>query len=143
MEISESLLTLYSATVEQRDGKSSISVPTREIEKGNLEAGETYRVALLPTPSSASTTTEPPEPQPEASTESNQSPTPPVTAGDRREVEIENIGDQGDGIAKIDRGYVVIVPDTDVGDRVTVEIEDAQANVGFATVVDRNPRGPQ
>lgn len=122
MGISETLRTLYSATVEQRDGEYYISVPAREIETDTLSAGETYRVALL------------------TSTTSQQSDRagPPVGPGDRRDVEIESIGEQGDGIAKIDRGYVVIVPDTEVGEYVTVEIDQAQPNVAFATVVDRN-----
>jgi predicted RNA-binding protein with TRAM domain len=34
----------------------------------------------------------------------------------------------------------LIVPETTVGDRVTVEIDHARENVGFATVVDRHPR---
>jgi len=42
---------------------------------------------------------------------------PPVGPSDRRDVEIESIGEQGDGSAKIDRSYVVIVPDTEVGMR--------------------------
>ncbi|WP_199058212.1 TRAM domain-containing protein [Halorubrum sp. C191] len=42
---------------------------------------------------------------------------PPVGPSDRRDVEIESIGEQGDGSAKIDRSYVVIVPDTEVGRR--------------------------
>ena len=41
-----------------------------------------------------------------------------------REVEIESLGDQGDGITKIDGGYVVIVPDTEVGERVTTRLDD-------------------
>jgi predicted RNA-binding protein with TRAM domain len=63
-----------------------------------------------------------------------------VSTGDRRTVDIESTGDQGDGIAKIDRGYVLIVPETTIGDSVTVEIDHARENVGFATVVDRHPR---
>ena len=47
---------------------------------------------------------------------------------------IESLGDQGDGITKIDRGYVVIVPGTRPDDKVTVEIE----NVAFARVSDDN-----
>lgn len=62
---------------------------------------------------------------------------PPVEEGNRREVEIENLGDQGDGIAKVERGYVVIVPETNIGDRVTVEIQQVRENVAFADVVDR------
>jgi predicted RNA-binding protein with TRAM domain len=55
-------------------------------------------------------------------------------------VEIEHLGDQGDGIAKVERGYVVIVPDTSIGDRVTAEIQQARETVAFADVVDRNPQ---
>jgi predicted RNA-binding protein with TRAM domain len=63
-----------------------------------------------------------------------------VEIGDTREVEIESLGDQGDGIARIDRGYVIIVPDTGVGDHVTVRIEETKENVAFAEVVDRHKR---
>jgi predicted RNA-binding protein with TRAM domain len=55
-------------------------------------------------------------------------------------VEIEYLGDQGDGIAKVERGYVVIAPDTSIGDRVTAEIQQARETVAFADVVDRNPQ---
>ena len=73
---------------------------------------------------------QPTEPTPES--ESDQQ--PPVDVGETRDVEIDSIGDQGDGIAKIYRGYVVIVPDTEVGDRATVRIESAKENVAFADV---------
>jgi len=63
---------------------------------------------------------------------------PPVEPGDVREVIIESLGDQGDGIAKIDHGYVVIVPGTRPDDEVTVEIEQARENLAFARVRDDN-----
>lgn len=53
---------------------------------------------------------------------------------------IETVGDQGDGIAKVDRGYVVIVPDTQPGQQPTVEIEQVQQNVAFASVVASDSR---
>jgi len=34
---------------------------------------------------------------------------PPVEAGETRTVEIEDVGDQGDGITRVERGFVVIV----------------------------------
>ncbi|WP_080505316.1 TRAM domain-containing protein [Halorubrum aethiopicum] len=141
MELSESLRTLYSETIEQRDGEYQITVPAREIESGSLEIGETYRVAVISSSSTAETSTESTDQPTSPSAGSQQSAGPPVEEGDRCEVEIEAIGEQGDGIAKIERGYVVIVPDTRVGDYVTVEIDRTQENVAFATVVDRNPRG--
>ena len=61
---------------------------------------------------------------------------PPVEEGEVREVTIETLGDQGDGIAKVERGYVVIVPGARPGDRPTVEIEQVRRNVAFATVVE-------
>jgi predicted RNA-binding protein with TRAM domain len=51
-----------------------------------------------------------------------------------REVTIETLGDQGDGIAKIERGYVVIVPGTRPDNEVTVEITKTRQNVAFAQV---------
>ncbi|TKX82917.1 TRAM domain-containing protein, partial [Halorubrum sp. SS5] len=38
---------------------------------------------------------------------------------------------------------VVIVPDTSVGDRVTVEVQQVQENVAFGEVVDRHPRSQE
>jgi predicted RNA-binding protein with TRAM domain len=55
-----------------------------------------------------------------------------------RDVSIETVGDQGDGIAKVDRGYVVIVPGAEPGDEPTVRIDQVQQNVAFASVVDRD-----
>jgi predicted RNA-binding protein with TRAM domain len=64
---------------------------------------------------------------------------PPVTEGETRVVEIDNIGDKGDGVARIDGGYVVIVSDADVGERLRVEMEQVRENVAFAEIVERLP----
>ncbi|SNR73644.1 Predicted RNA-binding protein, contains TRAM domain [Halorubrum ezzemoulense] len=143
MDISETLQTLYTATVEQDDGAYQITVPDREIATGTLSEGETYRVALI------STST--PDTEAADTTEDTQSPDHagqqheydglPVEEGEQRDVEIENLGDQGDGIAKVEHGYVVIVPETNIGDRVTVEMQQVRENVAFADVVDDTPRG--
>ncbi|OYR56446.1 deoxyribonuclease, partial [Halorubrum sp. E3] len=53
-----------------------------------------------------------------------------------RDVTIETLGDKGDGIAKIERGYVVIVPDAEPGEEPTVEITSVRENVSFANVVE-------
>jgi len=63
-------------------------------------------------------------------------PEPPVDEGEIREVTIETVGDQGDGIAKVERGYVLIVPGARPGEAPTVEVETVKRNVAFATVVD-------
>jgi predicted RNA-binding protein with TRAM domain len=55
-------------------------------------------------------------------------------------VTIETTGDQGDGIAKVERGYVVIVPDGQPGDELSVEIEQVKENVAFASIVEPDSR---
>jgi len=137
MEISDDLLCLFTAQVSAEDDSFHIEIPEREIENGAIDTTETYRVAMLPVESDTtpdSSLDQSTEPTPEL--ESDQQ--PPVDGRETREVEIDSIGDQGDGIARIDRGYVVIVPDTEVGDRATVRIETAKENVAFAEVVERH-----
>ncbi|AUX09373.1 RNA-binding protein, contains TRAM domain [Halalkaliarchaeum desulfuricum] len=131
MEISDQLRCLFSATVEQRDGSYIIEVPERELQLGEIDEGSTYRVALLSTPSEPKAQAETPPKQTHDSTE------PPVKEGEQRTVEIEDIGDQGDGITRVERGFVVIVPDTEQREKVTVEITDVRENVAFAEVVER------
>ena len=135
--ISDSLRSLFSASLQQRDGTYVIEVPADEIDQEAVTVGETYRVAILDAPASAKKTTQ----QSSQSTHSRQNATrspsrPPVDEGEVREVTIEAVGDQGDGIAKVERGYVVIVPGGQPGDEPTVEIEQVQENVAFASIVD-------
>lgn len=136
MDISDNLLSLFSGTVEQRDGAYVVELPESELELGDIEEGGTYRIAVLPTRSKSTSS---------ASQSSNSSsrrrtsgqPEPPVEEGETRVVEIEDIGEQGDGITRVERGYVVIVPDTEKGERVKIEITDVNDNVAFATVTER------
>jgi 23S rRNA (uridine2552-2'-O)-methyltransferase len=57
--------------------------------------------------------------------------TAPVAAGDELVVEISDEGREGDGIARVD-GFTVFVPDADVGEEVTVRIEDVKPRFAFA-----------
>jgi len=132
MEISDQLRCLFSATVEEQDGSYIVEVPDQEVRLGDLQAGETYRVALLPSPSAQESDETDAPSQPEQGPQ-----TPPVEEGEQRDVEIEDIGEQGDGITRVERGFVVIVPDTEQGERVNVEITDVRENVAFAEVVER------
>lgn len=66
---------------------------------------------------------------------------PPVEEEETSQVEIETLGDAGDGIARVERGYVIIVPGTDVDERVRVKITDVQTNVAFASGVERIGHG--
>ena len=139
MEISEDLRCLFTGQVEADEDSYQITVPEREIDLGAIESEETYRVVIMPSESQAEATPTT-ESAPDDTTHQSQGEEPPVDVGDTREVEIDSIGDKGDGIARIDQGYVVIVPDTEVGDRATVRIENAKENVAFAEIVDRHHR---
>lgn len=131
MEISDDLLCLFSAQVSKQDDSYVIEVPSHEVDLGAIQQNDIYRVALLSATKAAKT----PE-TPETTETTGESQEPPVEEGDLREVEIEDIGEQGDGLARIEGGYVVIVPNTDIGDHVTVRITEARENVAFADVVE-------
>jgi predicted RNA-binding protein with TRAM domain len=134
LEISDKLLCLFSAEVRSDDDSYTIEIPRREIETGSIEAGETYRVALISrdvktddTADTSATTT---------ATTGTDEPQPPVEAGELRYVEIEDIGKQGDGIARVERGYVIIVPGAEVGERVKVEITEVKSNFAVGEVIE-------
>lgn len=142
VEVPDSLRSLFSATVEQEDGRCVVRVPETEIENGAAVPGRTYRIALLPQDDRR--TDEPDEVETgdrsgETLTAADREPgppAPPVDEGELRTVSVESVGDQGDGIAKVERGYVVIVPEAKPGDEPTVEIEDVKQNVAFARIVE-------
>ncbi len=131
LEISEKLLCLFSAEVDDADDTYTIEVPQREIETGSIDPGETYRVALIASEREEPTeTAEPEEPSGE--------PQPPVEAGEIRYVEIEDIGKQGDGIARVERGYVIIVPGAEIGERVKVEITEVKSNFAVGEIIEED-----
>lgn len=136
MQISDDVLCVFSQQLTEQHGSYIIEVPVRELDDGELEQGGVYRVALLAPPTTPSENQRSNPDQEGGGTESG--PAPPVTEGDRRTVDIEAIGEQGDGIARVDRGYVVIVPETELNERVTVEIIQVTETVAFGDVVERS-----
>ena len=62
---------------------------------------------------------------------------PPVEEGETYKVKIEDIGKEGDGVAKVEN-FVVFVPETDVGDEVEIEITRVLRTLAFGEVVDRD-----
>ena len=151
VELTDSLKCLFTGTVEERGDQHVVTVPATEIEHGTVKAGESYRVALIKREGDDGDATVATDGAAGRSVAGNgaggastSSATasagdgasgPPVSEGDVREVTIETLGDKGDGIAKIERGYVVIVPDSEPGDEPTVEITSVRENVSFAEVV--------
>jgi len=140
IEISDSLRSLFSAQIEERDGSYVVDIPASELEHDALAADETYRIAILASESSPNQRTQQDQPQPTAQEAAPTSDGPPVDEGEVRDVTVETTGDQGDGIAKVERGYVVIVPGGRPGDEPTVEIDQVQENVAFASIVERDSR---
>lgn len=125
VEISDQLLCLFSARVVEDGDTYTIEVPKQEVDEGDVATDETYRIAIIE-PGFSHSSSEVPHDQPE----------PPVEVGETRYVEIEDIGKQGDGIARVERGYVIIVPDTEVGDRVKVEITDVKPNFSVGETIE-------
>ena len=132
MEISDKLLCLFSAEVSADDDDNYVvEVPRREVETGDIDPGDTYRVALISRDVEEESDEDqnagvPPEPQ------------PPVEIGETRYVEIEDIGKQGDGIARVERGYVIIVPGAEVGERVKVEVTEVKSNFAVGEVIEES-----
>lgn len=60
----------------------------------------------------------------------------PVKEGEEHKVEIESVGEKGDGIARV-KGFVLFVKNTQKGDYVKVRITKVLQNVGFAEVVEK------
>ncbi|WP_460128205.1 TRAM domain-containing protein [Thermococcus prieurii] len=59
---------------------------------------------------------------------------PPVKRGERYKVRIEALGKGGDGIARI-KGFVIFVPNTEVGEEVQIEIKSVKERFAFGEVV--------
>ncbi|WP_135806920.1 TRAM domain-containing protein [Halorussus marinus] len=135
-EISDSLRLLYETQLEKHDDRYVIPVPNAVVDDSSLTTDDVYRVALL----AAQPDTQAAAPA-ESALEGGQSPEqpengdPPVEVGDVRSVTIETLGDQGDGIAKVERGFIVIVPGTQPGDQADVEITDVKESVAFAELL--------
>lgn len=142
VEIPDHLHAVFSAPIEEADDRYVISVPSLAVEHRDLRPGTTYRVAILNNSATApSTEGEGPKRSESATSPDDDEgaehpPTPPVEEGERRHVEIQSLGDQGDGIARVERGYVVIVPGATPGDTPHVVITEVRTNLAFAQKVE-------
>ena len=139
VDLPQSLQAVYTAPLRERDGSYLIEVPKREVKHAALLADEVCRVALTDRVSEADDNADNSSGATSEPTDSDSN-GPPVAEGEVREVAIESLGEQGDGIAKVGEGYVVIVPDAHPGDEPTIRIKRTQDNVAFASVVERDDR---
>jgi predicted RNA-binding protein with TRAM domain len=131
MEISDKLMCLFSAEVRDEDDRYVVEIPRREVETGSIDPGEIYRVALISRQEAE------PSPTERKHTDTSE-PQPPVEVGELRYVEIEDIGKQGDGIARVERGYVIIVPGAEVGERVKVEVTEVKSNFAVGEIIEED-----
>ncbi len=129
VEISDKLLCLFTADVVEEDDRYLVEVPRQEIDTGSVEPGTTYRIAVISPEAVSQTETEPTKTAPDE-------PQPPVETGEIRYVEVEDIGKQGDGIARVERGYVIIVPGAEVGDQVKIEVTEVKSNFAVGEVIE-------
>ncbi|AHG03125.1 deoxyribonuclease [Halobacterium sp. DL1] len=140
MEISDQLLCLFNAEVTVKDDEYVVEVPRSEIEAGSVDPGEVYRVALISRTESEETSSSSSSSSSASSSSGTETastePQPPVEEGEVRYVEIEDIGKQGDGIARVERGYVIIVPDAEIGERVKVEVTEVKSNFAVGEIID-------
>lgn len=140
-DVSGTLQSIYTAEVVERDGGYVVEVPRREVALGDVAPGDTVQLALLTSPDTTQRTTETPnsgsaDQRQGSGTQERELADPPVSEGETLEVTIESVGEQGDGVAKVDRGYVLIVPGTTPGEQPIVRVETVKENVGFAEVVE-------
>ena len=125
----------FTAIIEEIDGRHVVEIPRSELEFGTISAGEICSISIQKRQHDSSRQTHVPN-----ETEGVQA---PVSIGEQRTVTIDDIGAKGDGIARVERGYVLIIPGTEPGDEVMIEVTDVKPNVAFATVVDKDQSIPQ
>lgn len=147
-KISDSLRLLFETSIEEDGDRYVVEIPDALVDGESVSVDEQYRIALLaaeqadadtdadvesaatPTTSAAQSRT---QTQSQSSgTDTRQHQEPPVEEGEVREVTIDTLGNQGDGIAKVERGFVVIVSDAEPGEQLDVEITDVKDTVAFA-----------
>ncbi|EMA23961.1 TRAM domain-containing protein [Haloarcula marismortui] len=140
MRVDDSLISMFHSTLTTGSDtdESLVEIPDSEIETGPLSEGETYRIAILgPIEDGNNSVTDTPSSElssPTATTSGSENCQYPVSEGQKVTLEIEDMGDEGDGIAKVN-GYAVIVPDATVGEEVTVRISNTRSSHAFAEPV--------
>jgi predicted RNA-binding protein with TRAM domain len=156
----DSVRLLFETRLEEDGERYVVPIPKSLVEDGGLDPESRQRIALLtggstgeeessnsvesdattthtgddPTRSSNSdamnTSLSGVDSSPDQSHHQHQS--PPVEEGEIRSVTVDTLGDQGDGIARVERGFVIIIPDTKPGDEVEIRITDVKETVAFA-----------
>jgi len=126
------LSCLFSSLVEADDKSHFIMLPSQELISLDIDTDATYRVLFLPKlPGEKSPPGESLSPSIVSST-----PDALATVGDIYEVLVEDIGNKGDGIARIGPGYIIFIPKTDIGHKVKIKINSVTNRCAFAEVIE-------
>lgn len=151
MTDSQNMLSVFASAIKEEDGEYYIEVPSNEIEHGPLNEGEDIQVVIREQEGNVSIQGQGNQHQHKNQHQHNSGGSrnrsrnggrnnshdqQPVSTGDVKRVNIESIGDQGDGIARVDRGYVLIIPDTEVGDEAKVRVTNVNENYADAEVIE-------
>lgn len=138
MNIEDDPQCIFSTEISHGDLGHAIEVPPEEIELGSLDPNSPVRVAIYQ-PHSESQSGPQTRNSNNSTTESNDtSLQPPVSTGESRSVTIDDRGNQGDGIAKVGTGFVLIVPGADVGETVDVKITNVKDNFAIAEPIQQD-----
>jgi predicted RNA-binding protein with TRAM domain len=142
MHIPDELLAVFNTSITEKDGSYILELPETEVDAGAISSGEVCKVALIDATSEDEHGQHPSRPRqagvdpehPPVASESPKEKQPPVSVGERHQVYIAGLGDQGDGFATID-GFNIFVPNSSVGDTLEVEIQNVLDTYGFAEPV--------
>lgn len=105
-----------------------LEVPKNEVEYGSLNEGDDVQVTLTEQGDNGNRSRS-------RTRNSTHEQTPPVDEGDiLKKMEIGSLGDQGDGITRTEEGYVIVVPNTSVGDVIDIRITDVNENYAKADI---------
>ena len=131
---SDSVACRYTAQIQAENGRYLLEIPDAEVELGALLIDGAYRITIehiADTEESTETASQTTNGQ-----SANAETQAPVSEGEQLDVEIEDLGQQGDGIARVGPGYVLIVPGSDVGEHYTVEVQQITPSFGFAEIIE-------
>lgn len=145
MTDSQNMLSVFASAIKEEDEEYYIEVPSNEIKHGPLNEGEDIQVVIREQEGNVAVQGQGNQGQRSETGSRNHSRNggrntsqnqQPVSEGDVKRVEIESMGDQGDGIARVDRGYVLIIPDTEIGDDAKVRVTNVNENYADAEVIE-------
>ena len=133
MNQSNDMLCMFAAQVTEDESGDGyvLEVPANEVEYGSLNEGDTVQVMLTEQGSTGAGGGN----RNDTYNDSTQNQTPPVDENDvLEEMEIVSLGDQGDGITRTEEGYVIVVPNSSVGDVLDVKITQVNENYAKADI---------